>query len=71
MAKISSAVLAKGGNMKQYFCPLCQAPADETETGNGGELYVAEDLESSTECYDLDIKMFQCSKNSGHIFYMD
>lgn len=66
-------MLAKGGymsNHSEYTCPKCQCPTYEIDTGNGGELFVAEDMDGSTECYEPDIRMYQCSNDKKHIFYM-
>ena len=54
----------------QYFCPSCGAKGveDKGASPNGGELYVAEDCESCTECYDAEVTELAC-KECGFVFY--
>ena len=42
--------------MKNKICPICQKNATETTSGNGGELYVAEDYNNHSEYFD-DIQL--------------
>ena len=55
--------------MTIYCCPFCQGQVEKRETGNGGTLYVAEDMEECTECFDPDINMYKCLSNPKHLFY--
>ena len=50
---------AKGDVM---FCPLCRKTANPAPSPNGGHLYVAEDMDTCTECYEPDIEPFECDK---------
>lgn len=51
------------------ICPICTAPAILSSTGNGGELYVAEEYDDGDECYDPDIDLFHCVVDHEHVFY--
>ncbi len=52
------------------YCPNCgsQSIVEGDSSPNGGELYVAEDCESSTECYDA-ANPYQCS-DCKTVFYL-
>jgi len=52
------------------YCPNCgsQHIVEGDSSPNGGELYVAEDCESSTECYDA-ANPYQCS-DCKTVFYL-
>ena len=43
------------------FCPKCKSDAVQEKSPNGGSLYVAEEFDSCTECYDSLIEIFQCT----------
>lgn len=51
------------------LCPYCGNIASETETGNGGWLFVAEEFSQATETFDGDIVMYVCDKTEDHVFY--
>jgi hypothetical protein len=57
--------------MKEIIhCPFCSSRIFNFFTKspeNGGDIYVAEDCENSTEVYD-DIKLVKC--DNGHSFYV-
>lgn len=46
-----------------FYCSKCGSKdTKQTETGNGGDLYVGESLDSCEECYDGEIQMIECNK---------
>lgn len=52
------------------LCPICGSnEVKKTETGNGGDIYVTEEMSSHTEPFDFNISMFKCV--NGHTFYTD
>jgi len=54
------------------FCPFCGLPAHREVTGNGGWLYVGEDIDGNDETFDAEISMWRCSSNNpAHVFYAD
>ncbi len=44
-------------------CPVCGTVAAKKSTGNGGELYIAEDLGDCTECWASvkDNALYECT----------
>lgn len=51
-------------------CPFCSAEAlDKGNSPNGGTLFVGEDMQHSTECWDLDIVAWECADDPEHVFY--
>jgi len=56
--------------MKQYFCPHCGSKnvVEGDLHPNGGDLYVAEEMEACTECYD-SATPYEC-QDCGKKFYL-
>lgn len=55
---------------ESIYCPRCKSPAIVNEDSKDRNLYVAQDCETSTECYDADIKSYICTKNKVHSFFL-
>lgn len=61
--------------MKQpLYCPYCKSIQLEnlghTTPENGGDIYVAEDMECSTECYAL-VSQIKCTSCQEVFFVID
>ena len=57
----------EAGAALRLKCPVCGESLRQAKSGNGGQLYVAEELETCTECYD-EIDMNECCNN--HVVYI-
>lgn len=60
--------------MSKLFCPHCgKQTVSETETGNStehdrGELYVAEEFNSCTECFDNNVRYYKCDTCAKYFY---
>lgn len=60
------------GESCKMFCPICKSTTteDKPQTPNGGDLFVAEEINDAVEGYDFDIIAYTCDLSEEHKFYI-